>query len=187
MKKTVKSVGVVGQIRIAMSNPAALVMGALLGGIVPVASYHLAHHESKGWDLALLLVLGGLVYSAKTVWAWGKLAFDCSWKATGFVLLIEGVMVTSKTPWLAVTALAYLVAINAIASGCSLALRDMPAPEKKSKKSSAMPSEIPAAPSVPVFESVAPAAPKKVRRSKRAPAPVADNSNNEAESVEMVG
>jgi uncharacterized membrane protein (UPF0136 family) len=130
-----KTVGVIGQVRVALKNPVALVLGALLGGFVPVATYFVAHGEAQGFSLATVLVLGGLVYSAKTVWAWGRLAFGCVWKATGFVLLVEGVMVTSKTPGLAVAALCYLVAINAIATGCLLALKDAP-PEvaKKSAK-----------------------------------------------------
>lgn len=131
--KTVKELGVIGQVRAAMSNPVALLIGALLGGFVPVATYCVAHHEAKGFNLAMALVFGGLVYSAKTVWAWGRLAFNCTWKATGFVLLIEGVMVTSNQAWLGLVALAYLVSINAVATGCLLAMRD--APPKAAKKS----------------------------------------------------
>jgi hypothetical protein len=105
----------------------------LLGGFVPLASYFVAHYEVKGYDLPLLLVLGGLLYSAKTVWQWGVLAFNCKYKATGFVLLVEGVMVLSHIPWLNVLALAYLVLINAVATGCSLALRDKPAKQATKK------------------------------------------------------
>jgi hypothetical protein len=119
-----KELGVIGQVRVAAGHPVALVVGMLLGGFVPVATYLVAHGEAGGWSLASALVLGGLIYSAKTVWAWGRMAFGCSFKATGFVLLIEGVMITSKTPALAIVALLYLVAINAVATGSLLALRD---------------------------------------------------------------
>jgi DNA segregation ATPase FtsK/SpoIIIE-like protein len=70
------------------------------------------------------IVAGGLLYSAKTVWQWGRLTFEDRWKATGFVLLIEGVMMCSPVLWLARTALLYLLTINAIATACLLALRD---------------------------------------------------------------
>jgi hypothetical protein len=64
--------------------------------------------------------LGGLVYSAKTVWQWGTVAFQNAFKALGFVILLEDVMVTSHIPWLSITALVYLMAINGIATGCNL-------------------------------------------------------------------
>jgi uncharacterized membrane protein len=98
----------------------ATLVGCVLGGFVPLASYVLAHLPSPSTAL-WGLVVGGLLFSAKTVWQWGLLAFADPWKASGFVLLIEGVMVLSPVPWLAVTALALLVAINAIATGCTLA------------------------------------------------------------------
>jgi hypothetical protein len=68
------------------------------------------------------LALGGLLFSARTVYAWGRLAFQASGKALGFVVLMEGVMTMSHTPWLSPAALAYLVAINGIATGCTLSL-----------------------------------------------------------------
>jgi len=41
-------------------------------------------------------------------------------KSVGFVVLVEGVMVTSTTHWLALTALGYLIGINGIATACAL-------------------------------------------------------------------
>jgi hypothetical protein len=55
------------------------------------------------------------------MYGWGKLAFLQRSKAIGFVLLLEGTMVTSHTHWLAVTALVYLCAINGVATACNLA------------------------------------------------------------------
>jgi hypothetical protein len=74
-------------------------------------------------QLSTYLVLGGLVYSAKTVYDWGSLAFKLPIKAVGFVVLLEGVMVTAKTPWLGVVALVYLIVINGVATACTLAKR----------------------------------------------------------------
>jgi hypothetical protein len=90
----------------------------------------IAHHEAAPLhSLALgssgpwALVAGGLAYSAKTVFDWAALAFANALKAVGFVVLLEGVMVTAHTPWLAFAALGYLVAINGVATACRLSLR----------------------------------------------------------------
>jgi len=120
--------GVVAQVRLAFRPRARLatLLGCLLGGFVPVASFILAHREAEfddlhGW-LAVLLVLGGLVFSAKTVLEWGSMAFHDGRKALGLVVILEGSMTLSHTPWLAGAALAYLVGINALATGCTLSL-----------------------------------------------------------------
>ena len=121
--------GVVDQVRHALrpANRLPTALGFLLGGFVPLASFVVAHHELNKdqplyLQLASYLVLGGLLYSAKTVYEWGARAFQSGWKALGFVVLVEGVMVTSTVPWLGYAALAYLVCINGIATGCTLAL-----------------------------------------------------------------
>lgn len=130
MKTRTRSPGVIEQFRVAKSNPAALVGGCLLGAFVPFVTFWVAHFEldvttlTSAFQPALFLVLGGLVYSAKTVWQWGRLAFACPWKATGFVLLVEGTMVTTQTLWMGVMALGYLMVINAVATGCTLTAGD---------------------------------------------------------------
>jgi hypothetical protein len=123
--------GVVDQVKNALQPKAlvATICGFLLGGLVPLASFTVAHYELRKdepfyFQFATLLVLGGLLYSAKTVYEWGKLAFRNTWKALGFVVLTEGIMVTSHTGWLSFVALAYLIVINGIATGCNLSRRD---------------------------------------------------------------
>jgi hypothetical protein len=119
------SQGVISQVRLATRNITSLAVGCLLGGFVPLATYIIAHNELKQvFSLQTLLVVGGLLYSAKTVWQWSNMAFECKYKATGFVLLLEGVMVLSNTQWLSLASLSYLIGINAIATGCLLAKRD---------------------------------------------------------------
>lgn len=127
-----KSIGVVEQVRTALrrTNRLPTLLGFLLGGFVPLASFVVAHSELDRAQplhvqLPTYLVLGGLFYSAKTVHEWGKRAFMNAWKSAGFVVLIEGVMVTSHVQWLGFTALAYLIVINGIATGCTLSL-DVP-------------------------------------------------------------
>ena len=109
----------------AARNRLATLLGFLLGGFVPLAIYVVAHAES-GPLLSLTapsgLVFGGLLYSAQTVYQWAKLAFTNAIKSVGFCVLLEGVMVTSKTHWLGLAALAYLVLINGVATGCTIAL-----------------------------------------------------------------
>lgn len=118
-----KSLGVVDQVRIACKNPLPTVIGALIGALVPFATYQVAHHDlnlSAPWSLPMLLVVGGLVYSATTVAQWGRLAFASWYKAVGFTVLVEGIMVGSGQEWLSVVALCYLCTINAIATGVTL-------------------------------------------------------------------
>lgn len=119
--------GIVDQVRIAFRprNRLATALGGVLGGAVPVASWQLAHHEIDAardlWaQLPAWLVLGGLLFSALTVFGWARSAFGSPAKALGFVVLLEGVLVASSTSWLGAGALGLLVAINATATGVRL-------------------------------------------------------------------
>jgi hypothetical protein len=115
--------GIIAQIHIAARNPLPAVIGALLGALVPSATFMVGHYELASWtEPKALIVLGGLVFSALTVFRWGRLAFGSPVKAFGFVVLAEGVMTFCSTAWLSVVALGYLVLINAIATGCTIAL-----------------------------------------------------------------
>ncbi len=122
-----KPLTIVQQVRAALRPKARLAtsVGFLLGGFVPLASYVLAHLEfdqTRGWlQITSAFVAGGLIYSAKTVYEWASIAFQHAAKAAGFVVLLEGVMVASKTGWLSLAALVYLVVINGVATGCNLA------------------------------------------------------------------
>lgn len=112
--------GIVTQIRIAFRsrNRMAAVAGLLMGGAIPFMGYFIAHHELSRWlTIQGVMVCGALLFSALTVWQWGRAGFACPWKATGFSILLEGVMVFSEQPWLAQLALAYLIVINGIATG----------------------------------------------------------------------
>jgi hypothetical protein len=130
VRKTLADLSIVDQVKEAMKPKARLAtfLGFLLGGFVPSASYIVAHHELDHtkplyFQPGLLLVLGGLLYSAKTVYEWGVNAFANKMKALGFVVLLEGVMILSSTPAIAVAALIYLAMINGIATGCNLSLK----------------------------------------------------------------
>lgn len=123
-----QALGVVEQVRLSLRRGSrlAFALGVLLGGFVPIATYQISHTElvlSRALWLqpAAFFVAGGLLFSAVTMYRWGVLAFAQRAKALGFVVLLEGTMVTSRTPWLALAALVYLAAINGVATACNLA------------------------------------------------------------------
>ena len=119
-----ETMGVIDQIRIAMKNPLAAFAGFILGGFVPVATFSISHLDKTLNEYVLwTLVIGGLIYSALTVFGWAKNAFDNGLKALGFVVLIEGVMTLSGLPMLSYAALALLVIINGIATGANLSIK----------------------------------------------------------------
>lgn len=129
VRKPAAKKGVVECVRKAFreENRLATMIGVVLGGFVPMACFVLAHLEIGAefyTNPKTLLLLGGLVFSAKTVYQWGKMAFRDGAKAMGFVLLIEGVMVFSASVWLSHVALALLIGINAVATGAVLSDSD---------------------------------------------------------------
>lgn len=126
-RRTRKPLGVIGQIRRSFQQGSRLatVTGLILGGFVPVGSFVVCHSELphvEGWRRLALVILigGGLLFSAKSVWQWSAAAFGDRWKASGFVVLLEGIMVISSTRGLSFAALGLLVAINGIATGVIL-------------------------------------------------------------------
>lgn len=86
---------------------------AIASGFLPVASFVLAHYESKSQPLLWILVAAALMFSAPTLVDWAKKWCGNVYKAVGFTVLLEGVMVFSSTQWLSMMGLAILVAINA--------------------------------------------------------------------------
>ena len=121
---------VVTQLECAIRNPHAALIGALIGGLVPWFGRTLAHDQiPAAWSagstsLALAMVavvLGCALFSALSVYKFGKAAFGDSRKALGFVLALEGVMIVA-TGVTSVVALAVLILINAVANGSVIAL-----------------------------------------------------------------
>jgi len=109
---------------VARRNRLATLIGFLFGGFVPVAIFFVGHRAGFRWEVGAppTLIVGGLLFSAQTVYQWARLAFGQAAKAVGFCVLLEGVMVTTEIHWLAVVALGYLVVINGIATGCQISL-----------------------------------------------------------------
>ena len=120
------------QLRIARRKPVAALLGAT-AGLVPVGVFELGHYELTSWSPLecpkAVIVYAGLVFSALTVLGWSIDMFGGKAKAVGFTALLEGIMMAADARWLSAIALCYLVAINAVANGCRLALRDHAAPQ----------------------------------------------------------
>ncbi len=116
---------VLTQLRCAAGNPLATAIGAVVGGVIPWFARTVAHGEvaARWWaDPKALIVVGCMLFSVSTVYSFGRATFRAPRKALGFVVAIEGVAVLCSTPQVWVTALALLVLINAVTSGCTIAL-----------------------------------------------------------------
>lgn len=97
--------------------------GLGIGGFVPVATYTVAHYEVQAAPALWVLVAGGLIYSALTVFSWAASAFGSKGKALGFCVLLEGVLTFGTIPALSLAALAVLIFINAVSAACALQVR----------------------------------------------------------------
>jgi hypothetical protein len=116
--------GVLDQLAVAAQpqNRLALAAGSILGGLIPIASFIIAHYEAANTPEKWALVVAGMLYSGTSVFDWGTAAFHSRVKAIGFVVLTEGVSLFSTTMPLAIAAVSVLVAINAASTGCHLIL-----------------------------------------------------------------
>lgn len=116
---------VIQQVRRAFAPGARLAgfIGLAIGGFVPVATYTVVHCECAEYPSLWWLVLGGLVYSALTVFTWASSAFGSRIKAAGFCVLLEGILTFGHTRALGLSALAMLVFINAVSAACALQVR----------------------------------------------------------------
>lgn len=105
-------VKVVPKLNVAEQRTVGQFIAALAAGFLPLASYVIAHHEvaDRWWMWGL--VIAALAFSAPTLVDWAQRWCKGFWKAVGFTVLLEGVMVFSRSDWLAVTGLAILVIIN---------------------------------------------------------------------------
>lgn len=116
---------IISQLNTAVRNPTALLLGGACGALVPLGTCYVTHELLHGDLVQLsilpLLVLGGLVFSCLSVYAFARAVFGTWYKALGFVIALEGYM-TCTAGWLSVTALVFLIVINAIANGCRVAI-----------------------------------------------------------------
>jgi len=88
-------------------------IAAVAAGFLPVASYVVARIEAPADPKLYGLVLASLAFSAPQLAQWAQTWCGHAIKAWGFAVLLEGVMILSGVPPLALTGLAILVLINA--------------------------------------------------------------------------
>ena len=120
---------IVTQLEVAVRNPHAALIGALIGGLVPWFGRTLAHGQIQdSWEsnralaIAMIVVVVGCgVFSGLSVYKFGRSAFNDPGKALGFVCALEGVMLVSHGATSAV-ALGALILINAVSNGAVIAL-----------------------------------------------------------------
>jgi hypothetical protein len=121
---------VVTQLECAVRHPQATLIGALVGAVVPWFARTLAHEElPTTWSaghrtlaaIMIVVIMGCALFSALTVYKFGRATFGDARKAVGFVFAMEGAMLVSHGTTSTV-ALAVLIAINALANGSAIAL-----------------------------------------------------------------
>lgn len=90
------------------------------GGLVPVMTFVVKkfEYDSQGpmTQVPVLLVLAGLLYSAKKVYKFSQMVFGERTAALGFTVLVEGVMTFSSVTALSVLGLGILVFTNWVAA-----------------------------------------------------------------------
>jgi hypothetical protein len=75
------------QIKLAFANPLPLVIGTLIGALVPIATCTVGHAEldTAGWgSVPGAIVIGGYLFSVIAVYKWGRRAFDSVFKVMSF-------------------------------------------------------------------------------------------------------
>jgi hypothetical protein len=141
------TVDIVSQLECAIRRPQATLIGAAVGGLVPWFARTLAHEEvpavwttgNHGLALVMVLVvLGCALFSALTVYKFGRAVFSDARKAVGFTVALEGVMLVSHGIT-SVIALIVLIAINAISNGSAIAMaRDATCKRREASRRSAV-------------------------------------------------
>lgn len=108
-----KDYSILSQLRGLKSQWLATAIGGIIGAIVPVLVYRIAHYHVEATPALWLIVAGGLLFSASSVYGWGLKLFGAWYKAGGFTLLIE-LSTVFVQGWESYVALSVLCLINAV-------------------------------------------------------------------------
>lgn len=114
----------VTQVKCALRHPRAALAGAVVGGLPPWIGQQVAHGEvGAAWwvDPRSLVVLGCMLFSVLTVYAFGRSTFHDRRKAAGFVVAMELAMVFSSLWSVRIVTLLAVIAINALTTGARIA------------------------------------------------------------------
>lgn len=129
-KAAAKDYSILSQLRALRGQRLATVTGSIMGGVVPVLIYRLSHHHAAESPALWLIVAGGLLFSASSVYGWGMRLFGGAWyKAGGFTLLLE-LSTIFVNGWESKLALSILVLINAVNLAHALVVGNRPARRK---------------------------------------------------------
>jgi len=127
---TVRDYSILSQLRALRGQRLATVVGAIVGAVVPVLVYRIAHHHAADTPALWLIVAGGLLFSASSVYSWGLRLFGGQWyKAGGFTILLE-LSTVFVDGWESKLALSILVLINAVNLAHALVVGNRPARRK---------------------------------------------------------
>lgn len=108
-----KDYSILSQLRGLKSQWLATAIGGIIGAIVPVLVFRIAHYHVETTPALWLIVAGGLLFSASSVYGWGVKLFGAWYKAGGFTLLIE-LSTVFVQGWESYVALSVLCLINAV-------------------------------------------------------------------------
>lgn len=135
MAKIQRPVSILDQIKTASDKKSkvALVIGCILCGFPPAASFLVAHFEVSQYPWMWVLVIGFVAYSFKTVYDWSLILTKHWLKAIGLTLGLEAASTFSHLLYVAIPAVTILVGINAIAGACAL-IMDTKANRQKAKE-----------------------------------------------------
>ena len=127
---TVKDYSILSQLRALRGQRLASVVGSIVGAVVPILVYRIAHHHAAETPALWLIVAGGLLFSASSVYSWGMRLFGGAWyKAGGFTVLLE-LSTIFVNGWESKLALSILVLINAVNLAHALVVGNRPARRK---------------------------------------------------------
>lgn len=129
-KGATRDYSILSQLRALRGQRLATVTGSIMGGVVPVLIYRLSHHHAAESPALWLIVAGGLLFSASSVYGWGMRLFGNAWyKAGGFTLLLE-LSTIFVNGWESKLALSILILINAVNLAHALVVGNRPARRK---------------------------------------------------------
>lgn len=127
---TTRDYSILSQLRALRGQRLATVTGAIIGAVVPILVYRIAHHHAADAPALWLIVAGGLLFSASSVYGWGMKLFGGAWyKAGGFTILLE-LSTVFVNGWESKLALSILVLINAVNLAHALVVGNRPARRK---------------------------------------------------------
>jgi len=128
-KSVSKDYSILSQLRGLRSQWLATAIGGIIGAIVPVLVYRIAHYHVEATPALWLIVAGGLLFSASSVYGWGLKLFGAWYKAGGFTLLIE-LSTVFVEGWESYVALSVLCLINAVNMSHALVIGNRAAKRK---------------------------------------------------------